>query len=186
MDPDARAPTPLPPMLLEDDVEGVSLEPLMSDSGKLEHRMGSNQRSPSTLPATPGGKTIPPGRRADSPTEFMFASDFVDGTPIKISQTELLCGYENRERLLGKIEGIQLASRQKGTELSQAGCYQLCGIVYSEAARGTSASRSKHEVTPPSKLSKGKTDNSSSPLSDYPSDLSDPESSKKKVRSDIC
>jgi hypothetical protein len=183
LDPAARAPTPLPPMFLEDDVEGEGARPRTSNIGELEHTpTSSSQRVTSTLPVTPVRKTIASGKRADSPPEFMFASDSVDGTPIKVSQTELLRGYENRERLLGKIEGIQLASRRKGIELSQADCYRLCGIAYPEGSQSTASSRLKHEITPPSRTNKGKTDNSSSPLSDYPSDLSGSESSKKNVR----
>lgn len=97
-DPAARAPTPLPPMFLEDDVEGESAKPLTSSNGELKHTtISSGQRTSLDFPITP-------------------------------------------------------------------------------------KKRFKNESTPSSKASKGKTDNSSSPLSEFPSDLSDWESSKKKVR----
>jgi hypothetical protein len=171
-------------MFLEDDVEGESAASLTCSTGELEHATNSDEHNSLNLQSTPPRKGTGAGNGADSPTEFMFPSDSVDGTPIKISQTELLHGYENRERLLGKTKGIQLASRQKGAGLSQAECYQLCGITYPEGAGSTPSTRYNNGMSPPSKASNGKTDSSSSPLSDAPSDLSDWESSKKKVRSE--
>jgi hypothetical protein len=114
--------------------------------------------------------------------QFTFAPVSTGGTPITILQDDVFRGHDGRERLLGKIEGIQLASRQQGIELSQAECYRLCGIRYPGVVEST-ASTSREQGTMPlqgvstvERLSKKA---SVSPFSDCPSDLSDWEDSRK-------
>jgi hypothetical protein len=90
-----------------------------------------------------------------------------------VLQDDLFRGYKDRERLLGKMEGIQIASRQQGTELSQSECYRLCGVPYPSIASVSA----RLDSTPPSVPSTMET--SESPLSDCPSNLSDWEHDKR-------
>jgi hypothetical protein len=147
LDPAARAPTPLPPIFLDDEAEGKD--------------------------------TPDPVKLMNGPAEFTFASDSVDGSPVKVLQDNLFRGYDDRDRLLGRIEGIQLASRQKGMELSRAECYRLCGIAYPEKFESITNTSLKGEITTPKRSVKGKIGTSSSPLSDCPSDLSEWEADQK-------
>jgi hypothetical protein len=116
------------------------------------------------------------GVRTESPAQFKFASESTGGAPITVLQDDLFRGYNDRERLLGKIEGIQIANRQKGTELSQSDCYRLCGVP-DPGGCGTDSVSLKQNNTPPSVP--GAVEISGSPLSDCPSDLSDWEDDKK-------
>jgi hypothetical protein len=144
-DPAARAPTPLPPIFLEDS------SPLFGSGQEFGYM----------------------GVRIESPAQIRFASEAMGGTPVTVLQDDLFRGYKDRERLLGKMEGIQLASRQQGIELSQSECYRLCGIPYP----GTVSQSVKRDSTPPSVPRTEET--SESPLSDCPSDLSDWEHDKR-------
>jgi hypothetical protein len=154
-DPAARAPTPLPPVFRTDD----------SQLDK-EH------------PADIGARR----KQTESPIQFTFASESSDGTPTTILQNDLFRGHDDRERLLGKIEGIQIASRQQGTELSLAECYRLCGIPCPGVIGNTAGMPHEQETMPLQDVSTVKTpikDMSASPLSDCPSDLSDWEDGQK-------
>jgi hypothetical protein len=95
----------------------------------------------------------------------------------------LFPGYKDREHLLGKLEGIQLASRRMGTELSQAECYKLCGIEFPEEVQKRTPTKPENteETTPD--VGKVEAGDGASPLSDCPSDISDWEESN-KVRLD--
>jgi hypothetical protein len=113
-------------------------------------------------------------RMTESSARFKFAPESAGGTPVTVLQDDLFREYDDRERLLGKIEGIQAASRQQGTELSQAECYRLCGISYPGGVQGTASifreQESRNDASTIEALSK---DASDSPLSECPSDLSD-------------
>jgi hypothetical protein len=111
--------------------------------------------------------------------------DATKKTSIPIHHDELFNGSENRERLLGKIEGIQLASRHAGTELSLAECYKLCGIEYTGANEDTSETDHKEASTRSSLSNIGERHGDDSPLSDCPSDLSEWEVDE-KVRLCCC
>lgn len=121
LDPDARAPTPLPPMFSDDEDGAVS---------------GEQIPTPSSMPREAAG--------ADTPVKVTFAAE----TPVKDRQG----GYDDDETLLGEMDGVE---RRKSS--------------VKVASKRT-----------PKKSSTKKMDNSSSSLSDCPSDLSDWES--KKVR----
>jgi hypothetical protein len=122
------------------------------------------------------------GERADGAVEFTFASESANGTRVKILRDDMFHDYDNRDRLLGRIEGIQLVSRRNGSELSQAECYRLCGIVHPEKSEGTAESGHESKSITPKKPAMVKMDNSSSPLSDCPSDLSDWATNNNKAR----
>jgi hypothetical protein len=112
----------------------------------------------------------------ESSARFKFAPESVGGTPVTVLQDDLFRRYSDKERLLGKIEGIQLASRQQGTELSRAECYRLCRISYPGGVQGTASTFREQENRPRNDASTAETlskDASVSPLSDCPSDLSD-------------
>jgi hypothetical protein len=114
-----------------------------------------------------------------------FGSDAIKKTSIPIHHDELVCGYKSRERLLGKIEGIQLASRHAGTELSLAECYKLCGIEDPGEDQNTSETGHEQASTRPSASGIVKRHGDDSPLSDCPSDLSEWEVDE-KVRLYCC
>jgi hypothetical protein len=114
-----------------------------------------------------------------------FGSDTTKKTSIPIHHDELVYGHENRERLLGKIEGIQLASRHAGTELSLAECYKLCGIEDPGENQNTSEMGHEQASTRPSASGIVKRHGDDSPLSDCPSDLSEWEVGE-KVRLCYC
>jgi hypothetical protein len=95
-----------------------------------------------------------------------------------IPREDLFHGYKARDHLLGKLEGIQLASRHMGTELSQAECYKLCGISYSEEVPSTPTKPANIEKITPDVTAKLEIGDGASPLSDCPSDISDWEEGK--------
>jgi hypothetical protein len=120
--------------------------------------------------------------QTQGPAPFTFASVSTGGTPITILQDGFFRGHDERERLLGKMEGIQLASRQQGIDISQAECYRLCRIPYPGVV-GSTASTSCEQGTMLLQDS-GTVETlgkkaSVSPLSECPSDLSDWEGSRK-------
>jgi hypothetical protein len=144
-------------------------------------------------------KTSRSNQRSASPAQFTFASDCIGGNSVTILEKDLFPGYEDRERLIGKVEGMQLVHRQAGTGISLAECYKLCGMAYPEEVQSTETGRYiKRETTsrvftetvknaepaisplsePPDSVrklktpTKGKQEPSISPLSDCPSDLS--------------
>jgi hypothetical protein len=116
--------------------------------------------------------------------EFWFASSSASSASIKILREDLFLGHKDREHLLGKLEGIQLAGRHMGTELSQAECYKLCGVEFPrEAYKRIPSKQGYTEKTTPDVVSKVEAGDGASPLSDCPSDISDWEESN-KVRLD--
>jgi hypothetical protein len=140
-DPDARAPTPLPCMFLGDD----------EDEEAASRPMSSESR--------------------DKGKVFTFASESKDEGAVTVRCDELLRGHANREHVLGKMEGVIIASRYVNIpicivsrvrplgylanldiraskiELSLEECYRLCGISV-PVARVEEAS--KRGITPPS------------------------------------
>jgi hypothetical protein len=161
------------------------------------------QRCSSELPTVSvqkaSTKTLRSNKRSTSPAQFTFASDCIDDNSVTILEKDLFPGYEDRERLIGKVEGMQLVHRQAGTGISLAECYKLCGMAYPEEVQSTESGRCiKRETTsrvsteivknaepafsplsePLDSLRKLKTpkkrkqESSISPLSDCPSDLS--------------
>lgn len=71
-----------------------------------------------------------------------------------------------------------------GTELSQAECYKLCRIDFSEKVQKRTPKKPEStDETTPDIVGKVEADNGASPLSDCPTDISDWEESN-KVRLD--
>jgi hypothetical protein len=208
-DPAARAPTPLPPLFLGDFAEGDQGDPLpLSINASTDKTMLSNSRSSSVLPTSSSRHTIIKALgadgRFDGSTEYALLSDSTDGTSVTALQQDQFPTHLDKERLLGKVEGIQLAYQKAGTKISLATCYELCGVPYHGGFQSIKTDEhTKPEITPPktpyterpysaspllsgapdtaSELEtpiKGKQKPGDSPLSDCPSDLSDWDVSK--------
>jgi len=109
---------------------------------------------------------------------------------------ELFQGRADRDRLIGRVEGIRLVDEKLGTVTSMAECFRLCGLVGPEESRGTEvagAVSSKQEMSteqaPIGETSMFKTPQKAahvpeeSPLSECPSDLSKG-SAEKRICSD--
>ncbi|KAF1843816.1 uncharacterized protein K460DRAFT_408138 [Cucurbitaria berberidis CBS 394.84] len=154
----ARAPTPLPPMF----------------PGELEEESTDDLRDQQPVA---------------NPEIFTFASNSSSkGGMVTIRRDELFHGHKDRDRLIGKMEGILITCRHTGTELSLEECYRLCGIPDSAIRVEKTGNR---ETTPPQSPEKGQTAVAKSDMqgqspgrigegstrhsdfSDCPSDLSD-------------
>jgi hypothetical protein len=140
-DPDARAPTPLPCMFLGNDEDEEAVCRPMANGSEEEGKV------------------------------FTFASESKDEGAVTVQCDELLRGHANREHLLGKMEGVIIASRYvniaicKGSRMRSLGylanlvirankidlsleeCYRLCGIPVPVAGVEKA---SKCGITPPS------------------------------------
>jgi hypothetical protein len=107
---------------------------------------------------------------------------------------DLFFGHADRDRLLGRFEGIRLVDQKLGTLTSIADCYRLCGIPYPEETKGTNVAatcskeiptpektlaRSSPELQTPKKASREPKLPTASPLSDCPTDISEWEEKKK-------
>lgn len=107
---------------------------------------------------------------------------------------ELFLGHADRDRLIGRFEGIRLVDKRLRTETSVEECYRLCGLEGPGERRGTVGEVSKPEIPTeesphvrhateavfktPQKATQAPTE---SPLSECPTDLSQ-WSAERKVR----
>lgn len=87
-DPHARAPTPLPPLSLEDENEGQVLCPQTTDGTLAAHESSIDT------------KTLTFARDPRRSNVF-----------VTVRCSELLRGHVNREHLIGKTEGALIASK---------------------------------------------------------------------------
>ncbi|KAL6149805.1 hypothetical protein ACJQWK_02516 [Exserohilum turcicum] len=151
-DPVARAPTPLPPMGLAGD-----------DKGEVQDQSGTLSVNHDKFGAT---------------KSFTFALDGGSkrGT-VTVQCHELFRDRADREHLIGKMEGVLVASKAHNVDLTLEECYQLCGIPYSDTRVGKAL---PENITPPSSPSNNKctesklwSPSSLSELSSCPSDLSE-------------
>jgi hypothetical protein len=104
---------------------------------------------------------------------------------------DLFLGHADRERLIGRFEGIRLADKRLGTETSVEECYRLCGLEGPGERRGIEGAGEVSTVESPlvkqtvstetvfktpQKASQAPTE---SPLSECPTDLSQWSAEKK-------
>ncbi|KAJ4321552.1 hypothetical protein N0V94_002873 [Neodidymelliopsis sp. IMI 364377] len=160
LDPQARAPTPLLPMFLDDNEEDsdlVDAPSLTEGSNSIETDLHNY-------------------RPAQDEHFLSFASDDAINQSLIIHRDDLFASHQHRDSLLSKCEHILAASKLAGTNLSLEECYKLCGVPFLE---DQSTARSKMEVKPPETPRKNNVEqvrvpgsgNSSSTLSSVPSDL---------------
>lgn len=118
--------------------------------------------------------------------------------PVAALPENLFAGHADRERLVGRFEGIRLVDKQKGTHTSIAECYELCGLPLPEEMRSTAVVTSPKSKAPAMETSipvstekpelcktpqKAKQAVSAdSPLSDCPTDLSQWSAERKVCR----
>jgi hypothetical protein len=112
------------------------------------------------------------------PGRISVTSYSTNKTSITIGHDGFFRDSENRERHLGRIEGIQIASRHAGAELSLAECYKLCEIAYPGERLKTSKTGPQQDNTRPHHAGIVESNDDGSPLSDCPSDLSEWEMGK--------
>lgn len=132
MDPEARAPTPLPPVF--DDDDGEEEEHGEQEGGKLSNELerelfGTSVRESSAYASDElqgwEGKAVRDGRGEilNGPDCFQFASR---DSIVSVSRDELFVGRRNRDRLVAKLEGVVLAYKLLGMNLSLEDCSKLC------------------------------------------------------------
>ncbi|KAF1946565.1 hypothetical protein EJ02DRAFT_508465 [Clathrospora elynae] len=128
-DPVARAPTPLPPMLLGDDDEEGATQ-LHRSRRSTSNPRDSDQKIENSL---------------DISRIFTFAIN--GGKTVTVRHNQLFRGHADSEHMISKMEGILIASRHAGVSITMEECYQLCAISDS-ADKGKKVG--KREITPPS------------------------------------
>jgi hypothetical protein len=145
MDPEARAPTPLPPAFDDDESRGEAggkeEEERREEEGRelsyqLERelfgtpiREGNTRRSSEFSEGE--GQAVDSGtpKVSDGPDCFQFASQ--DGRLVLVRKDELFIGHKNKDGLISKLEGIVLAYQHLDKELSLEKCHELCGTELS-------------------------------------------------------
>jgi hypothetical protein len=165
-------------------------------------------RSSSALPTSsigyPPVKALEIDSLLNGPAEYSFPSDSTNGTAVTMLQQDPFPTRLCQERLFDKAESIEIAKLKAGTKISLAECYELRSAPYPGGFQSTElVEHTKPKITPPKSryterpkpalpplaeapnspsksetLRKIKQEPGDSPLSDYPSDLSDWEVSK--------
>ncbi|CAO2656226.1 Nn.00g050290.m01.CDS01 [Neocucurbitaria sp. VM-36] len=160
-DPASRAPTPLPPWFPGDSEDDSTkqtttiqrnerrltahLNPVLNGPTlpRYDKRMAESTMAQSEAMTNGVGD----GQSVTMPRTFTLSScsSSKDG-PVPVCQDELFCGHTNREQLISKMEGILIACRHTGIELSREECHRLCGIT--DSTKGVKETYNREAVLP--------------------------------------
>ncbi|KAI4930505.1 uncharacterized protein J4E92_004337 [Alternaria infectoria] len=152
-DPNARAPTPLPPLCLSDDDE---------EAGTVEEKIQDGEHETE--------------RMEEDSEIFTFASNVKSaGGVITLRRDELFRDHADREYLIGKMESALIESRSKKVHLTLEECCRACGIPEHLNPVEKSPTKLKIKFVTPLKPTKPDPRMFFSPseLSDCPSDISE-------------
>jgi hypothetical protein len=135
MDPEARAPTPLPPIFDDEDGDVEMREEGEGEreelSGELERELFGTGTPMQSHAQSQGGEEdqqeVVAGSRItktlDDADYLQFASR--DGS-VLVKKVEMFVGRKDRDRLVAEAQGVLLACRHLGKDLSLEECYDLC------------------------------------------------------------
>jgi hypothetical protein len=135
MDPDARAPTPLPPVFDDEDGDvemGEEVEGEREElSGALERELFGTGTPMQSHAQSQGGEEDKQEMVAGSgTTKTLDDADYLqfasrDGS-VLVKKAEMFVGRQDRDRLVAEAQGVLLACRHLGKDLSLEECYDLC------------------------------------------------------------
>jgi hypothetical protein len=135
MDPEARAPTPLPPVFDDEDGDVEMREEEEREreelSGELERELFGTGTPMQSHAQSQGGEEdqqeVVAGsgttKTLDDADYLQFASR--DGS-VLVKKAEMFVGRKDRDRLVAEAQGVLLACRHMGKDLSLEECYDLC------------------------------------------------------------
>jgi hypothetical protein len=142
MDLEARAPTPLPPVFDDEDGDVEMREEEERDreelSGDLERELFGTGTPMQSHTQSQGGEEEKQEVVAGSgTTETLDDADYLqfasrDGS-VLVKKAEMFVGRKDRDRLVAEAQGVLLACRHLGKDLSLEECYDLCRTEVSAA-----------------------------------------------------
>ncbi|KAG9192672.1 hypothetical protein G6011_11406 [Alternaria panax] len=144
--PDAQAPTPLPPMYLsDDDIDGGAVGQGSPSGESAVHKLGDDNGS------------------------LTFALDVKSrDVVVTVRRDDLFLGYADRQHHIGKMEDALVKSRANKVNLTLEECYRLCAIAETHQQNVNPIKPAKKTIIPELRDLA-----SPSELSDCPSDISE-------------